>query len=145
MGIHNRHKKSLQMTQTPVSLSRAESVVGEISQEDLEQVPAELRLSHAMVDKLLKISGEVAGLDCILVDDMIDTGSTIRLALEVLRQHGSGRVYVFATHGIFSGSCDTILQEATNLEKIVVTNSLPQEGNMQRIGQKLEVADISGM
>ena len=55
-----------------------------------------------MVDRLLKISGEVAGQDCIVVDDMIDTGSTIRLALEVLHSHLAGRVYVFATHGLFS-------------------------------------------
>jgi len=43
-----------------------------------------------MVDRLLKISGEVKGFDCILVDDMIDTGATIRLALEVLQSHGAG-------------------------------------------------------
>jgi len=146
--IHNRHKKSLQIDhsiRSPPSVSRAESVVRELSEEELEEVPAELRMTPQMVDRFLKISGEVSGLDCILVDDMIDTGSTIRLALEVLRQHGSGKVYVVATHGIFSGPCDTILQEATNLEKIVVTNSLPQDSNKTLFGDKLEVLDISGI
>jgi len=145
--IHNRHKKSLQIdhsTTSPPSVSRAESVVSEACIEELE-VPAELRLTTQMVDRFLKISGEVAGLDCIVVDDMIDTGSTIRLALEVLRQHCSGKVYVVATHGIFSGPCDTILQEATNLEKMVVTNSLPQDENKCVFGDKLEVLDISGI
>jgi phosphoribosylpyrophosphate synthetase len=42
-----------------------------------------------MVDKLLKISGSVTGLDCIVVDDMLDTGATARLALEVLQIHGA--------------------------------------------------------
>ena len=101
-----------------------------------EETPEELRLTHKMVDKFLKISGEVSGQDCIVVDDMIDTGSTIRLALEVLHSHKSGennskldfyifstcvlfrRVYVFATHGIFSGTCKMILQECPNLEKV---------------------------
>ena len=55
-----------------------------------EETPEELRLTHQMVDKYLKISGDVAGKDCIVVDDMIDTGSTIRLALEVLHSHNSG-------------------------------------------------------
>jgi len=145
--IHNRHKKSLQLdhsSPTPPSLSRANSVVREPNLED-EEVPEELRLTPQMVDQYLKISGEVAGLDCILVDDMIDTGSTIRLALEVLRQHNSGKVYVVATHGIFSGPCDTILQEATNLEKLVVTNSLPQDKNRVLFGDKLEVLDVSGI
>lgn len=98
-----------------------------------------------MLDKFLKISGDVSGFDCIVVDDMVDTGSTIRLALEVLQQHGAGKVYVLATHGIFSGTCSLILQEAGNLEKIVVTNSLPQSSNVARMGSKLEVIDISGM
>merc|ERR1740131_882169 len=130
--IHNRHKKGLNTNR----ISRAGSVVGdEMEGEDL---PAELQISHEMVDKMLKISGDVSGQDCILVDDMIDTGSTIRLALEVLSQHESGRVYVLATHGIFSGSCIHILQEKDNLEKIVVTNSLPQENNKEKLGNKLE-------
>ena len=30
----------------------------------------------------------------------------------------SRKVYVLVTHGIFSGSCSLILQEATNLEKV---------------------------
>ena len=34
--------------------------------------PECLRLTHNMVDKLLKISGDVEGLDCIVVDDMLD-------------------------------------------------------------------------
>ena len=66
--------------------------VGDFS-EDLVQVqqpPEELQLTHKMVDKYLKISGDVSGMDCIVVDDMIDSGSTIRLALEVLHSHGSG-------------------------------------------------------
>jgi len=54
-------------------------------------------------------------------------------------------VYVLATHGIFSGTCSLILQEAGNLEKIVVTNSLPQSANVARMGSKIEVIDISGM
>jgi len=171
--IHNRHKKSIvrnTANNTP-ALTREGSVAPEFvgPSDDLvhlvEEPPEELRITHRMLDKFLKISGDVSGFDCILVDDMrvistrpvqphtainlqqphVDTGSTIRLALEVLQQHGAGKVYVLATHGIFSGTCSLILQEATNLEKIVVTNSLPQGANVARMGSKLEVIDISGM
>jgi len=149
--IHNRHKKSLNQTQRSPTLSRKVSVCRD--NDDLsadivhveEETPEELRLTHRMVDKFLKISGDVAGKDCIVVDDMIDTGSTIRLALEVLHSHNSGRVYVFATHGIFSGTCKIILQECQNLQKIIVTNSLPQRKNQEIFGSKMEVVDISGM
>ena len=91
-----RHKKSLNQTQRSPTLSRKVSVCRD--NDDLsadivhveEETPEELRLTHRMVDKFLKISGDVAGKDCIVVDDMIDTGSTIRLALEVLHSHNSG-------------------------------------------------------
>ena len=55
-----------------------------------EDLPEELRLTQRQVDRYLKISGNVAGMNCILVDDMIDTGSTVRLALEVLNTHNAG-------------------------------------------------------
>jgi len=145
--IHNRHKKSLKKKSSvtePSLLSRdADDLSDEIVQ--VLQPPEELQLTHKMVDKYLKISGTVSGMDCIVVDDMIDSGSTIRLALEVLHSHGSGSVYVFATHGIFSGPCHKILLDSPNLKKLVVTNSLPQGNNLTSLGTKLEVVDISGM
>ena len=61
-----------------------------LSEGDNDNLPEELRLTHKQVDRYLKISGDVAGMDCILVDDMIDTGATIRLALEVLHSHNAG-------------------------------------------------------
>ena len=91
-----RHKKSL--NQKPMSPNHPRKVSVCRANDDLtdeivhveEETPEELRLTHKMVDKFLKISGDVAGKDCIVVDDMIDTGSTIRLALEVLHTHNSG-------------------------------------------------------
>ena len=55
-------------------------------------ISVSLKLTYRMVERLMKISGEVEGCDCILVDDMIDTGSTMQLALDVLRAHGAGLV-----------------------------------------------------
>ena len=87
--IHNRHKKSLKQL-TP-AVSRKTSREEEEEDADLtEELPEELRLTQREVDRYLKISGDVAGMDCILVDDMIDTGSTVKLALEVLQSHQAG-------------------------------------------------------
>ena len=87
--IHNRHKKSLKQL-TP-AVSRKTSREEEEDAADLtEELPEELRLTQREVDRYLKISGDVTGMDCILVDDMIDTGSTVRLALEVLQSHQAG-------------------------------------------------------
>ncbi|XP_023337861.1 ribose-phosphate pyrophosphokinase 2 [Eurytemora carolleeae] len=156
--IHNRYKNSLQTRKiSNGESSKSTSPTRSSSSPDLEDAtdsivhlsgiepPENLQLTPVMVDRLLKISGEVKGFDCILVDDMIDTGATIRLALEVLQSHGAGRVYVFAAHGLFSGDAKDILCEADNLDKVIVTNSVPQTKNKEIMGSILDVVDISGL
>ena len=82
------------MTPTNTRKPSNEEIISDIFNENMdENIPEELRLTHEQVDMYLKISGNVDGMDCILVDDMIDTGSTIRLALEVLHSHNAGYVH----------------------------------------------------
>lgn len=92
--IHNRHKKSLKQLSPAMVSRRTSQQEEEDSTADIihaeEDLPEELRLTQRQVDMYLKISGNVAGMNCILVDDMIDTGSTVRLALEVLNTHNAG-------------------------------------------------------
>ncbi len=81
--------------------------------------PECLRLTHNMVDKLLKISGSVTGLDCIVVDDMLDTGATARLALEVLQIHGAR--YTSEPHNNFMfSSAGDLVQDGLTYSKIGV-------------------------
>ena len=88
--IHNRHKKSLKQLTPAVSRKTSREEEEEEDAHLTEELPEELRLTQREVDRYLKISGDVAGMDCILVDDMIDTGSTVKLALEVLQSHQAG-------------------------------------------------------
>ena len=71
-----------------------------------------------------RVVGEVAGRVCILVDDMIDTGSTITNAARQLREAGAADVIVVATHGILSGPAIDRLKNAP-VSEIVLTNTLP--------------------
>jgi len=136
--IHNRHKKIMSSRKVSRDQTPAESV-------HLPEVDVRLKITYRMVEKLLKISGEVEGCDCILIDDMIDTGSTMQLALDVLQANGAGKVYIFAAHGVFSGDAYDNLKKAQNLEKVIVTNSIPQEISKQKFGTLLQVVDISGI
>ena len=76
------------------------------------------------VAQILEIVGDVAGKTAILVDDMIDTAGTICAAAERLKEEGAARVFVCATHPIFSPPATERL-EASVIEKVVVTNTLP--------------------
>ena len=46
------------------------------------------------------IIGDVAGKNCILVDDMIDTAGTIVAGASVLKEKGAKDVYIACTHGV---------------------------------------------
>ncbi len=71
-----------------------------------------------------EVVGDVAGRTCIVVDDMIDTGSTIIKAADALFEQGADKVIVTATHGVLSGSAVDGLKNS-RISEVVVTNTLP--------------------
>ena len=74
--------------------------------------------------KILEVVGAVAGRTCILVDDMIDTGSTIVNAAEALFEQGASQVIATATHGVLSGPAVDLLKNSP-ISEVIVTNTLP--------------------
>lgn len=71
-----------------------------------------------------RVVGEVSGRDCVLVDDLIDTGGTIAEGVRVLRENGARSVTIVATHGVLSEPATRRLTECGALE-VVVTDTLP--------------------
>ena len=49
------------------------------------------------VSQVMHLIGDVAGRDCVIVDDMIDTGGTCAKAAEALKERGAKRVFAYAT------------------------------------------------
>lgn len=88
----------------------------------------------------MMLVGDVAGRICVLIDDLADTSSTITRAAKLLKKEGATKVYALLTHGVLSGEAiDRINGSA--IDKLVVTNSVPQEDHQQRC-PKLEVLDV---
>ncbi|MEE9156569.1 MAG: ribose-phosphate pyrophosphokinase [Gemmatimonadota bacterium] len=86
----------------------------------------------AMIDKrrpapnvaeVVNVVGDVKGKNCLIPDDMIDTGGTIAEAVKALKTQGAAKVYVNATHGLLSGSAVSTLAEAP-LDEIAVTDTI---------------------
>src|ERR1700728_2219363 len=87
--------------------------------------------------------GQVKGKVAILVDDMADTCGTLCLAAKHLSEAGVVKVYAIVTHGVLSGNAlETVDNSA--LEKLIVTNTLPQGENQMRC-KKIEVIDIGAV
>ena len=73
----------------------------------------------------MNIIGDVAGRNCIVMDDMIDTAGTLVKAAEVLKERGAKSVHAYCTHPIFSGPAIDRIKNGTALDEVVVTNTIP--------------------
>lgn len=71
-----------------------------------------------------EIVGRVRGRDCLIVDDMIDTGGTILAAASALKENGAAKVIVAATHPVFSPPAIDRLSDPL-IDAVIVTNTLP--------------------
>lgn len=76
------------------------------------------------VAEITHVIGEVEGKNCILADDMIDTAGSVTEGARALIQKGAARVWVAATHGIFSPPAFERIDSAP-IEEVVITNTLP--------------------
>lgn len=87
-----------------------------------------------------RVVGDVDGRECVLVDDLIDTGGTIAEAVKVLLASGAKDVVVAATHGVLSHPATQRLSEC-GAREVVVTNTLPISPSKQF--DKLTVLSIA--
>lgn len=84
----------------------------------------------------------VKGKTVIVIDDMFDTFGTINSAATELVSMGAKSVIAASTHGILSGQAIDKINENKFIEKVIVTNTLPQTENLKKT-QKLQVIDTS--
>ena len=62
--------------------------------------------------------GEVYGRQCILMDDMADTSTTLTRAAALLKRSGATKIYAIITHGVMSGNAIDQLN-ASAIDEIV--------------------------
>lgn len=86
------------------------------------------RRPTANVSEVLHVIGDVDGRDCLLADDLIDTGGTMTESVRALKAHGAREVYCCATHALFSGPAVERFAESA-VREVVVTNTIaiPEE------------------
>lgn len=110
---------------------------------DIDLAIIDKRRPKANEAQVMHIIGEVEGRDCIIVDDMIDTGGTLAKAADALKAHGANRVYAYATHAVFSGNAPNNIRDSV-IDEIVVTDSVPLSEDMQKI-DKVKQLGLSKM
>lgn len=80
------------------------------------------------------ISKSVNGKDCIIFDDIINTGATAIKTSEFLKKNGAKKIIFLATHGVFAGDATAKLQ-ASCIDEVVTTDtiSIPEEKQFSRL------------
>ena len=90
--------------------------------------------------EITALIGDVEGKICILNDDMIDTAGSVVAAVKTLKARGADKVYVCATHPVFSGPAYERL-EAADIEEVVVCNTIPVP--QERCTGKIKVVSVA--
>ncbi len=73
--------------------------------------------------EVMNIIGEVAARDCILIDDIIDSGGTLCNAADALMQAGAKSVAAYITHGVLSGGAVARIDQSV-LGELVITDTI---------------------
>ncbi|ASM53459.1 MULTISPECIES: ribose-phosphate pyrophosphokinase [Pseudoalteromonas] len=120
---------------------RARAIAKLLNDTDLAII--DKRRPQANVSQVMHIIGDVEGRDCIIVDDMIDTGGTLCKAAEALKEHGAKRVFAYATHPILSGKAAENLRNSV-IDEVIVTDSIPLSAELKALNivKVLTLADM---
>jgi len=104
----------------------------------------------ALVDKrrpkhneavVMNVIGDVDGKNVIIVDDMIDTGTTFVNCAEALKDRGAGYIVGICVHPVFSGKALEKINNSYGIDKMLVTDTIPMRGESDKI-QVVSVSDL---
>lgn len=73
--------------------------------------------------EVMNVIGDVRGKDCLLIDDIVDSGGTLCNAADALLANGATSVTAYITHGVLSGGAAARIS-GSQLQELVITDSI---------------------
>jgi ribose-phosphate pyrophosphokinase len=139
---HYRHKQLQDPVVVAPDVGSAKMARGYAKRLNASLAIIDKRRPSANIAEVVNVVGEVADKDCLIPDDMIDTGGTITEAAAALRRLGARRIFAFATHALLSGPAVERLR-ASPLEELAVSNTIrvPAERKFEKL-KILSIADL---
>jgi len=101
-------------------VARARAIAKRI---DADLAIIDKRREAAGISEVMNVIGDVKGRDCILIDDIVDSGGTLCNAAVALMDQGATSVSAYITHGVLSGGAVARIA-ASPIEKMVITDSI---------------------
>jgi len=93
------------------------------------------------VSEVMNIIGDVRDWDCILIDDIIDSGGTLCNAAQALMDAGAKSVTAYLTHGVLSGTAVERVNGSA-LKELVITDTI-QPSEAAAASDKIRVLSIA--
>ena len=90
---------------------------------DAQLAIVDKRRERAGESEVMNVIGDVRGKDCLLIDDIVDSGGTLCNAAEALLKNGAISVTAYITHGVLSGGAVARIG-ASKLKELVITDSI---------------------
>jgi ribose-phosphate pyrophosphokinase len=113
-------------------------VLQSLSHKDIEV--AILTKSAAGGDPTL--TGNVKDRVCIMVDDIVNTGTTVAKSTKVLKAAGATKIFGWATHGVFTPEALAMLSQQEDMEFFLTSNSLSHHEGLPRKIRSLNIAPL---
>lgn len=96
------------------------------------------------VAKVMNLIGDVAGKNCIIIDDIVDTAGSLVEGAKALEEFGAKSVTAAVTHAVLTDPASERIANS-NIKELIVTNTipLPENCSLPNITQ-LSVAPLLG-
>tara|TARA_X000001036_G_scaffold156909_1_gene149028 strand:+ start:7095 stop:8027 length:933 start_codon:yes stop_codon:yes gene_type:complete len=89
--------------------------------------------------KVMNIIGNIKGKNCLITDDIIDSGGTIVNAAKALKDKGAKDVYVYVTHGVLSGKAVDLINNS-KIKKLIITDTIDNTSKIQKSPKIVELS-----
>ena len=100
------------------------------------------RREKANCCEVMNVIGDVAGKECILYDDMVDTAGSLCNAAKAIYEKGATKVYACASHAVLSGPAIERIKNSV-IEEMVFLNTIPKPEAAE--GTQIKFLDVSPM
>ncbi len=101
------------------------------------------RRERAGESEVMNVIGDVKGMRCVLVDDIVDSGGTLCNAAEALLAKGATEVMAHITHGVLSGGAVARVA-ASQLKTLTITDSI-QPTEAVRVSRNVRVLSVASL
>nr|WP_294514593.1 ribose-phosphate pyrophosphokinase [uncultured Rhodopila sp.] len=89
------------------------------------------RRERAGQSEVMNIIGDVVGRDCVIIDDLVDSGGTFCNAADALMKRGARSVSAYVTHGVLSGAAVSRIASSP-IQMMTITDSILATAEVKR-------------